>query len=59
MECVLGNNNFLYVAEQKSHRIQKFELDSYFILKVGGLGQHEGKLYCPIGVIVRNDHAWE
>ena len=34
------NNNFLYVAKQKGHRVQKFNLDGHFILKFGGLGQH-------------------
>ena len=53
------NNNFLYVAEQKGHRVQKFYLDDgYFILKFGGLGEHEGNMYQPIGIIARNDKVY-
>lgn len=51
-------DNFLYIAEQKGHREQKFDLDGYFILNFGGLGEHEGEIYRPLGITAHHDKVY-
>ena len=44
--------DFLYIADQGNHRIQKFTKDGRFISKFGSSGSGNGQLNSPRGIVV-------
>ena len=51
----IDNNEFVYVADTRNHRIQKFTVEGQFVLSFGCEGSRPGRLSRPRGITVDND----
>ena len=51
----VDTNDFVYVADRRNHRIQKFTADGEFVKEWGFLGSELGRLYNPRDIAVGAD----
>ncbi len=51
----VDSDNNVYVADTSNHRIQKFDSDGGFIMKLGSFGTGDGELWLPYDVAVDAD----
>lgn len=59
MDLAIDDEGFLYVADSRNHRIQKFRSDGGFIGVWGGQGSAEGEFEMPVGIAMgQNGHLY-
>jgi len=52
------SNNHLYVADEKNHRVQKFDVNGTYLLQFGSHGTDGGQLYYPCNVAAHNGRVY-
>jgi len=52
------NDNHLHVADTGNHRVQKFNVNGYFLLQFGSYGAGAGQLNHPFGIATHNGRVY-
>jgi DNA-binding beta-propeller fold protein YncE len=52
MGIFIDKDGFVYIADSRNNRIQKFDDKGQFISKWGGIGAGDGQMMFPTGIVV-------